>query len=84
MPPANLKNQAQALAKVFSDKYGFTTETLVLDATTRNPDLTIHLKICKFLVEYDGPRRTSLIIIYYGGYAFTRGKDDNGRIYISA
>lgn len=85
--PANLNIQAQALAKMFSDEYGFMTETCVLDPRTRKPEPQLHLSVAKFVYTHDGHHQSNLIILYYGGYAITgrvKDDDDHDEIFLSA
>jgi hypothetical protein len=69
---------------VFSDKYGFTTEVLVLDDARSQPVHVMNLNIANFIYKYENYPQTSLIILYYGGHAFTREKDGNDKVFISA
>lgn len=80
----NEPSQTTELEGVFRDRYGFTTTRVVLDCKPKKPQTQLHLATSQFISDYDGPHRTTLLIVYYSGHGY-RQQEENGaeRLYIS-
>ena len=74
--------QTAELEELFRDKFGFLTTTVVLDCRQKLPQHQLNSEVSKFMLDHDGPHRTTLLIVYYSGHGYTRpGKRD--QLYIS-
>jgi len=56
---------------MFSDQYGFTTNTVVLDCE-RKPQHQLNSAVAGFVRQHDGPFRQTLLIVYYSGHGVTK------------
>lgn len=77
--------QVDELQWVFNDKYGFATEDIVLGVRHEHeePQAQLTRKLSNFISKYDGPPRTSLLIVYYTGHAFVESEDGKEQFHIS-
>lgn len=72
--------QTTELEGVFRDKYGFTTHRVILDCT-KKPEAQLLFATSKFIMDHDGPHRTTLLIVYYNGHGFVQEEDGLERFY---
>jgi hypothetical protein len=77
--------QVDELRQVFNDKYGFATEKVVLGFSHvhEEPQAQLTRELSNFISKYDGPPRTSLLIVYYTGHAFLEGEHGKEQFHIS-
>ena len=76
-------SQTAELESVFGDKFGFTTRRVILHCRDKHPQSQVNLAVAKFLSDYDGSHRTTLLIVYYSGHGLVREESGIERFYIS-
>ena len=75
--------QTTELENVFRDRYGFSTTRAVLDCKRKKPQAQLRQAISNFIYDYDGPHRTTLLIVYYSGHGHLEEENGSQSLYIS-
>ncbi|TLD09828.1 serine/threonine protein kinase, partial [Venturia nashicola] len=74
-PNIQREEETTELEKVFRERFGFTTQRVILDCKHKKPQTQLHLEASQFISDYDGPHRENLLIVYYCGHAHLEDQD---------